>query len=172
MFGCAQPTEEGFKVVIEKVTKESESKTSRMIWFNMRQEPVLYINNHPHAPRHPDKMHDNLEVKATVNEMDTLELHYENIIKTKVEADVDKMLKISKDKSNTDNPMDRENIEENVRVDSLKSLDAIYGDIKNDIHQNFQNLRVPVVEDSKPEVEFYKEIFNQNFVFVISGKMF
>jgi len=122
VFGCAQPTEEGFKVVIEKVTKESESKTSRMIWFNMRQEPVLYINNHPHAPRHPDKMHDNLEVKATVNEMDTLELHYENIIKTKVEADVDKMLKISKDKSNTDNPMDRENIEENVRVDSLKSL--------------------------------------------------
>jgi len=83
--------------------------------------------------------------------MDTLELHYENIIKTKVEADVDKMLKISKDKSNTENPMDRENIEENVRVDCIKSLQAVYGDIKDNLHQNFQNLRVPVVEDCKPE---------------------
>ena len=35
---------------------------SKMIWFNMRQEPVVYINNQPFAPRHPDHVHDNLEV--------------------------------------------------------------------------------------------------------------
>ena len=117
----------------------------------MRQEPVVYINSQPHAPRHPDHMHDNLEVLASVAEMDNLELHYEAIIRGRVEADVDKMLKINKDKSNTDNPMDRENIEESVRVDGIKSLQAVYEEIKEGLHSNFDHMRVPVVEDCKPE---------------------
>ena len=117
----------------------------------MRQEPVVYINSQPHAPRHPDHMHDNLEVLATVKEMDNLELHYEAIIREKVEIDVDKMLKVSKDKTNTDNPMDRENIEESVRVDCVKSLQGVYSDIGAGLHSNFDHLRVPVVEDCKPE---------------------
>ena len=111
----------------------------------MRQEPVVYINSQPHAPRHPDHMHDNLEVLASVAEMDNLELHYEAIIRGRVEADVDKMLKVNKDKSNTDNPMDRENIEESVHVDGIKSLQAVYGEIKEGLHSNFVRgfLRVP-----------------------------
>ena len=122
-----------------------------MCRFNMRQEPVVYINNQPHAPRHPDHMHDNLEVLASVEEMDNLELHYENIIRDKVEADVDKMLKVSRDRSNTDNPMDRENIEESIRVDGIKCLPRVYDNIKEGLHSNFEYLRVPVVEDCKPE---------------------
>ena len=93
----------------------------------------------------------NAQVLASVEEMDTLELHYENILRAKVEADPDKMLAISKDKSNTDNPMDRENIEESVRVDGIKSLQAVYGEIKEGLHSNFDHMRVPVVEDCKPE---------------------
>ena len=48
--------------MLNKVTEQCDNKETRMIWFNMRQEPVVYINCQPHAPRHPDKMHDNLEV--------------------------------------------------------------------------------------------------------------
>ena len=90
---------------------------------------------------------------ATVNEMNTLELHYENILKAKIDSDPDKMLLISRDKSNTDNPMDRENVEESVRVDTVMSLQTVYNNIKNSLHNNFHTVRVPVVEDCTPEVQ-------------------
>ena len=164
MFGSAQPTEEGFKNIVEKVRKECENKDTKMIWFNMRQEPVVYINSSPHAPRHPDHMHDNVEVGAGVHEMDVLEKHFEKILAARVSADSEKMLKINKDKSNTDNPMDRENVEEHVKVESVKSLQAVYEDIKNNLLQNFYHYRVPVVEETKPEVT--KIICNNKIFYV------
>ena len=94
----------------------------------------------------------NAQVLASVEEMDTLELHYENILRAKVEADPDKMLAISKDKSNTDNPMDRENVEDSVRVETIRSLQSVYTNIQDTLHDNFHHLRVPVVEDCKPDV--------------------
>ena len=94
----------------------------------------------------------NAQVLASVEEMDTLELHYENILRAKVEADPDKMLAISKDKSNTDNPMDRENVEDSLRVETIRSLQSVYTNIQDTLHDNFHHLRVPVVEDCKPDV--------------------
>ena len=38
VFGSGQPTEEGFKAVVEKLNPKE-----KVIWFNMRQEPVAYI---------------------------------------------------------------------------------------------------------------------------------
>ena len=55
IFGCAQPTEEGFMRVLEKVPRGSEEKVVRTVWFNMRQEPVIYCDGLPCAPRHPDR---------------------------------------------------------------------------------------------------------------------
>ena len=70
VFGCAQPTETGFKAVLDRVREasggEGEGKV-KLVWFNMRQEPVVYIDSQPHAPRHPDHMHDNLEVDGVVS---------------------------------------------------------------------------------------------------------
>ena len=38
VFGTGQPLEEGFTQVAEKLNKEQ-----KLVWFNMRQEPVAYI---------------------------------------------------------------------------------------------------------------------------------
>ena len=70
VFGCAQPTETGFKAVLDRVREASASEGEgkvKLVWFNMRQEPVVYIDSQPHAPRHPDHMHDNLEVDGVVS---------------------------------------------------------------------------------------------------------
>ncbi len=55
IYGTAQPTEAGFKSILEKVPKGSPEKPMKTIWYNMRQEPVVYINGIPYAPRHPEK---------------------------------------------------------------------------------------------------------------------
>ena len=84
-----------------------------------------------------------------MEDMDLLELHFEKIIEARAEEG-ERMIKLSKDKSNTENPMDRENVEESVKVDTVKSLSHVYKDISSNIYSNFCSLRVPVVEDSPP----------------------
>ena len=78
-----------------------------------------------------------------------LELHFEKIIENRAMTE-DKMIKICKDKSNMENPMDRENLEEGVKVEKIKSLSGVYQDITSNIHQNFHSMRVPVVEEAPP----------------------
>ena len=55
IFGCAQPTEEGFDGVLGKIPGGVGGQPARTIWYNMRQEPVLYIDGLPCAPRQPER---------------------------------------------------------------------------------------------------------------------
>ncbi len=55
VFGTAQPTAEAFAKTLEEVPKKSGEKEFKTIWYNMRQEPVIYINGVPFAPRHPER---------------------------------------------------------------------------------------------------------------------
>merc|ERR1711862_648507 len=41
VFGVGQPSESGFPKIAEKVSKD------KLIWFNMRQEPVAYVEDSP-----------------------------------------------------------------------------------------------------------------------------
>lgn len=55
VFGTAQPTADAFPRVLERVRKGPEDKPYKVIWFNTRQEPVVYLDGVPYAPRNPDK---------------------------------------------------------------------------------------------------------------------
>merc|ERR1712226_45533 len=55
VFGAGQPTEEGFKAVVEKLNPKE-----KLVWFNMRQEPVAYIGALPVALRAADAPHTNI----------------------------------------------------------------------------------------------------------------
>ena len=84
-----------------------------------------------------------------MEEMNLLELHFEKIIESRAEEG-ERMIKLSKDKSNTENPMDRENIEDSVKVETIKSLTGVYDDISDNVHEKFRYLRVPMMEDCPP----------------------
>ena len=66
VFGCGQPTEPGFQQIAGRLTKD------KLIWFNLRQEPVAYIGGLPVAPRAEDSPHVNIEVQE--QEVDALEV--------------------------------------------------------------------------------------------------
>merc|ERR1712121_192523 len=126
VFGTAQPTEEGFLKVLDKLPAGTEEKPIRTIWYNMRQEPVIYVNGTPYAPRNPEKMHENLELDESVDEFDNLQKHFANIIQTRVDTDPGQTLKIHKDSTFTENPMEREDIEEAVKAETVKGLHNVY----------------------------------------------
>ena len=69
VFGLGQASESGFSKIAEKVTKGD-----KLIWFNMRQEPVAYVGGQPVTPRKTPNPHDNIEISGKVEDMDALEV--------------------------------------------------------------------------------------------------
>ena len=96
-------------------------------------------------------MHDNLVVDATVEEMENLQAHFAQIIRNRVSENADKKLMISKDAEYTENPMDRENIEESIDVDCVKSWREVLEGAKDNGYSDLEFVRVPVVEESAPQ---------------------
>ena len=74
VFGVGQPTEEGLAQIAEKLSK------GKIIWFNVRQEPVAYIGGLPVAPRNPEKPHINVEVSGKFEEVEVTSIRLSNLI--------------------------------------------------------------------------------------------
>merc|ERR1712088_150058 len=72
VYCCGQPTLEGFEKVLEKVTGSIYPKDGPIIWFNLRQEPTVYVNGNPVCARPPNKIGEYAELggitRASVKE--------------------------------------------------------------------------------------------------------
>merc|ERR1711868_363601 len=62
VYCCGQPTKEGFEKALEKVTGANYPKDGPIIWFNMRQEPDVYVNGQPVCARPPNKIGEYAEL--------------------------------------------------------------------------------------------------------------
>ena len=61
VYCCGQPTLAGFEKCLEKVTA-NYPKDGPIIWFNMRQEPDVYVNGEPVCARPPNKIGEYAEL--------------------------------------------------------------------------------------------------------------
>jgi len=62
VFCCGQPTQEGFVKAIEKAIGDKWPKDAPIIWLNMRQEPIVYIDGKPVCARPPNKIGEYAEL--------------------------------------------------------------------------------------------------------------
>jgi len=53
VFGTGQPTKTGFENSLKFIFSECGAKN--VLWTNMRQEPVVYLNGQSFTPRLPDR---------------------------------------------------------------------------------------------------------------------
>merc|ERR1711934_851382 len=130
IYGTGQPSEAGFQKVLEKVSTAAGEGVNKMIWFNMRKEPLVYVNGKPYAPRSPDDLHRNLDIYFSQQELDDLEVVYTDIIQKRAAADEGKV-KTMKDHAFAENPMDREAVEEVIKAETIKGLFQVYSDLKD-----------------------------------------
>jgi len=56
VYCCGQPTAAGFENALSKV------KGGKVVWVNMRQEPVVYVNGNPLCARPPNKIGEYAEL--------------------------------------------------------------------------------------------------------------
>merc|ERR1712165_504066 len=69
VYCCGQPTLEGFEKVLEKVTGTIYPKDGPIIWFNLRQEPTVYVNGNPVCARPPNKIGEYAELGGVTRDI-------------------------------------------------------------------------------------------------------
>merc|ERR1712115_592822 len=69
VYTCGQPTLDGIKNVLEKVTGTIYPKDSPIIWLNLRQEPDVYVNGQPICARPPNKIGEYAELGAVTRDL-------------------------------------------------------------------------------------------------------
>merc|ERR1711874_38804 len=68
VYCCGQPTIEGFTNALEKACGDIYPKTNKIIWLNMRQEPIVYVNGNPVCARPPNKIGEYAELGDVTRE--------------------------------------------------------------------------------------------------------
>merc|ERR1719361_1727319 len=62
VYCCGQPTVAGFEAALEKVCGSIYPKDGPIFWFNLRQEPDVYVNGQPVCARPPNKIGEYAEL--------------------------------------------------------------------------------------------------------------
>merc|ERR1712002_989248 len=68
VYCCGQPTIAGFEAALNKVTA-NYPKDGPIIWFNLRQEPDVYVNGEPICARPPNKIGEYAELGAITRDI-------------------------------------------------------------------------------------------------------
>merc|ERR1712055_851977 len=79
VYCCGQPTLAGFEKALEKVT-EKYPKDGPIVWINMRQEPIVYVNGSPVCARPPNKIGEYAELG--------------NVTRASVKSDEEELIKV------------------------------------------------------------------------------
>merc|ERR1712156_1335765 len=62
VYCCGQPTIAGFEAALNKVCGDKYPKDGPIIWFNLRQEPDVYVNGEPICARPANKIGEYAEL--------------------------------------------------------------------------------------------------------------
>merc|ERR1711913_229382 len=143
VYCCGQPTAAGVKTCLEKVTGTIYPKDGKIIWFNVRQEPNVYVNGDPICARPPNKIGEYAELgNVTAEMLGKDEPEFLRVLEGRAKDNGKlKIIDISKE-------------EKEVEVKELKTLDTVIEEAKADF-PGLQLIRVPVCNSAAPnEVDF------------------
>merc|ERR1712165_580311 len=144
VYCCGQPTVAGFEKALEKVTGSIYPKDGPIIWFNMRQEPDVYVNGEPVCMRPPNKIGEYAELGAV-----TRDIIKDQEKKFLGEVEARKSMNDGKLKV-----VDINKKQSEVEVKELKSLSQVIEDMKEKF-PGLTYIRVPVCNSAAPnEVDF------------------
>merc|ERR1711899_266115 len=143
VYCCGQPTLAGIKACLEKVTRTIYPKDGKILWFNVRQEPDVYVNGEPVCARPPNKIGEYAELGAVTADM-----------LAKDEPEFQRVLEGRSKDNGKLKVIDISKKEKEVEVKELKTLETAINDAKADF-PGLEFVRVPVCNSAAPnEVDF------------------
>merc|ERR1712193_422272 len=144
VYTCGQPTLEGIKNVLEKVTGTIYPKDGPIIWLNLRQEPDVYVNGQPICARPPNKIGEYAELGAVTRDIIKAdEAEFFKVVEGRVKENGGKLKYVT---------ITKEEME--VEVKELKTLSEAMEAAKADF-PGMVHWRVPVCNSASPlETDF------------------
>ncbi|KAH8517096.1 hypothetical protein H0E87_005155 [Populus deltoides] len=144
--GVAIPTIEGCRNVIKHIRGRKDGKQAQILWFNLREEPLVYINGRPFVLRDVERPFSNLEYtginRSRVEEMEA-----------RLKEDI--LMEAARYGNKihvTDELPDGQMVDqwEPVSCDSVKTPVEVYEDLQVEGHL-YDYERVPITDEKSPE---------------------
>merc|ERR1711988_255105 len=144
VFVCGQPTKEGFEKALEKACGDKWPKDGPIIWLNMRQEPILYVNGNPVCARPPNKIGEYSELGDVTREsVEKDEAEFHRMLKKKAEDDGGKLKVVDVSKK-----------ESEIEAKEIMSLTEVIAGVKEKF-PGLNHNRIPVCNSAAPlEADF------------------
>merc|ERR1711887_123052 len=139
VYCCGQPTVAGFEACLEKVCGTIYPKDGKIIWFNLRQEPSIYINGEPVCARPPNKIGEYAELG--------------NVAKDKLKEDEVEFVRVCegcmKETEGKLKLVDVNKVEKEVEVKSLATLHDVIEGVKEKF-PGLVHMRIPICNSASP----------------------
>merc|ERR1711935_673563 len=140
VYCCGQPTLAGLEAVCEKVCGTIYPKEGKIIWFNVRQEPSVYVNGEPLCARPPNKIGEYAELGAVTRDMvKTDEPEFLRVLEGRAKENGGKLKYVDISKA-----------EKEVEVKELKTLSEAIEGVKAKF-PGLIHMRVPVCNSAAPQ---------------------
>jgi len=144
VYCCGQPTIAGFEAALEKVTGTAYPKDGKIIWFNLRQEPNVYVNGEPICARPPNKIGEYAELG--------------NVTRDSNKADEEEFIKVIEGRAKENEGklkfVDINKAEKEVEVKELATLSTVIEGLKAKF-PGLVHMRIPVCNSAAPlETDF------------------
>merc|ERR1712012_660752 len=144
VYCCGQPTIAGFEAALEKVTGSIYPKDGKIIWFNLRQEPNVYVNGEPICARPPNKIGEYAELG--------------NVTRDSAKADEEEFIKVVEGRAQENGGklkyVDINKAEKEVEVKELVTLSNVIEGLKAKF-PGLVHMRIPVCNSAAPlETDF------------------
>merc|ERR1712244_34263 len=88
VYCCGQPTIAGFENALNKACGDIYPKDGKILWLNMRQEPIVYVNGNPICARPPNKIGEYAELG--------------NVTRASVKSDEEEFIKVIEGRAKAD----------------------------------------------------------------------
>jgi len=139
VYCCGQPTAAALETTLNKVCGEIYPKDKKIIWFNMRQEPTVYINGEPVCARPPNKIGEYAELgNVTSKQLEEDEAEFVRVCEGQMKANDNKVKVLDVNKQEKE-------IEVKTIVTLQESIAALLEKFPGLVH-----IRVPICNSASP----------------------
>merc|ERR1711935_1204616 len=139
VYCCGQPAAAGLEAALEKVTGTVYPKTGKIIWFNLRQEPSVYVNGEPLCARPPNKIGEYAELGNITRDQNKLdEPEFMKVLDNRAKENGGKLKYVTINKE-----------EKEVEVKEMKTLSEVIEGAKAKF-PGLVHMRVPVCNSAAP----------------------
>merc|ERR1712055_678153 len=144
VYCCGQPTIAGFEACLTKVCGTIYPKDGKIIWFNLRQEPTVYINGEPVCARPPNKIGEYAELG--------------DVSRDKLKEDEAEFVRVCEGHmKNADGKLkvvDVNKVEKEIEVKSIVTLHDVIEGVKEKF-PGVIHMRIPICNSASPlEADF------------------